>query len=269
MNTCTNCGEASADVYCARCGEKQPNLEDLSVRHLAHEALEELAHVDSKLVTTLRDLVVRPGKLPVEYFAGRKKRYVAPLRLFLVFFALQFVAYTFSKPTAMYSVETFIRWDKSGGLNQLFVDGARRQGITREQLIERVDRRWQQALSLFQLANVIGVALVLKLLYARRGRYLAEHLVFAAYYLAFSYLFSIAVWPVYYFTGIDPGPAQAVLSFIFTALSLLYLYVAQRRFYGQGRGKTIVKVLLLWGGIFVVAIGITVISLVAVILQSR
>ena len=26
MTKCTNCGADSADVYCARCGEKQPGL---------------------------------------------------------------------------------------------------------------------------------------------------------------------------------------------------------------------------------------------------
>lgn len=52
----TNCGADSAGVYCARCGEKQPGHHDLSVSHFAHEVFDELAHVDSKLFTILRDL---------------------------------------------------------------------------------------------------------------------------------------------------------------------------------------------------------------------
>lgn len=266
---CTNCGDARIDVYCAHCGEKQPDPEELSIRHFTREAVEEIAHVDSKLVRTLRDLSFRPGLLPAEYFAGRKKRYVAPLRLFLIFFALQFVAYTFYKPVSMYSVETLARWDKSGRTSASFDERARKLGITRDQFIERLDNRWRRNLSLLQLGNVVGVALVLALLYARRRRYLAEHLVFSAYYLAFSYFLSLVVWPVYYFTGLDPGPIQGVLSILFTIVNLVYLYVGMRRFYGQGKGKTMVKTLLLWGGIYVVALGIIFISLIAAMIQSR
>lgn len=89
---CTNCGDPRIDVFCAKCGEKQPNHHDLTMGHLAHETFHELVHLDSKLFRTLRDLVTRPGELTAAYFAGRKTRYIGPLRLFLTFFALQFLA---------------------------------------------------------------------------------------------------------------------------------------------------------------------------------
>ena len=60
---CTNCGYAIVDVYCARCGEKQPNHHDLTIGHFTHEVAHELLHVDSKLFRTMRDLVARPGAL--------------------------------------------------------------------------------------------------------------------------------------------------------------------------------------------------------------
>ena len=88
MAACTNCGAEMADVYCARCGERQPGHHDLSVKHFGHEIFHELLHVDSKLFVTLRDLVARPGFLAQEYFAGRKTRYIPPLRLFLTLFAI-------------------------------------------------------------------------------------------------------------------------------------------------------------------------------------
>ena len=88
LTKCTNCGADAADIYCARCGEKQPGHHDLGVSHFTHEVFHELAHLDSKLFKTLRDLITKPGFLTQEYFAGRKSRYIAPLRLFLTLFAL-------------------------------------------------------------------------------------------------------------------------------------------------------------------------------------
>jgi hypothetical protein len=87
LTPCTNCGGASSD-YCARCGERQPGHHDLSVAHFAHDVVHEFVHLDSKLFRTLRDIVTKPGFLTEEYFAGRKSRYIPPLRLFLTLFAL-------------------------------------------------------------------------------------------------------------------------------------------------------------------------------------
>lgn len=75
-STCTNCGFEKVDVFCARCGEKQPDHHDVTVGHFFHELLHELVHLDSKLFRTLRVVVTRPGELTAEYFAGRKKRYI-------------------------------------------------------------------------------------------------------------------------------------------------------------------------------------------------
>ena len=116
MSVCTNCGAENAEVFCSQCGEKQPGHHDLAVSHFAHDAVHELVHLDSKLFTTLKLLVIRPGFLTAEYFAGRKKRYIAPLRLFLTLFAIQFFAFTAYKPAAMYNIEKFAKFDATGKL---------------------------------------------------------------------------------------------------------------------------------------------------------
>lgn len=247
LTKCTNCGADSADVYCARCGEKQPGHHDLGVSHFAHEVFHELAHVDSKLFTTLRDLIAKPGFLTQEYFAGRKSRSIPPLRLFLTLFALQFLAFTIYTPAAVYRVASFEKFDKAGALTKLIEKRALRLHLTREDYEQRLDERWHKNYSLLQLLNILGVALVLKLLHRRR--YLAEHLVFAAHFLAFSSIVALIVnWPVYAVAGFQPGPVQKVVSAITIGILLVYLFIAQRRFYGNSRASTAFKTVLLWGG---------------------
>ncbi len=268
LTTCTNCGAEVADVYCARCGERQPGHHDLSVRHFTHEVFHELAHVDSKLFNTLRDLLIKPGFLTQEYFAGRKSRYVAPLRLFLTFFALQFLAFTFYAPAALYSVKSMKRFDTSGALTTLMERKALKRHLTTEELEERIDERWHKNYSLLQLANILGLALVLKVLHHRR--YLAEHLVFAAHLLAFSYIVTIVVdWPVYAIAGFKPGPVHQIVQASTIVIQLVYLYFAQRRFYGDGPAPAAFKTVLLWGGRFAVTLALIAGSLMAAIVMAR
>ena len=267
LTTCTNCGADAADVYCARCGEKQPGHHDLSVAHFAHDVFHELGHVDSKLFTTLRDLIAKPGFLTQEYFAGRKSRYIPPLRLFLTLFALQFLAFTFYTPAAIYRVASLEKFDKAGALTKLIERKAVKRHLTREELEQRVDERLHKNYSLLQLLNILGVALVLKLLHRRR--YLAEHLVCAAHFLAFSYIVALVVdWPIYAMAGFQPGPVQKAVSAITIGIQLVYLFIAQRRFYGDSRALTAFKTVLLWAGRWAVTVVLLSGSLIAAVVMA-
>ncbi|HEX7808460.1 MAG TPA: DUF3667 domain-containing protein [Thermoanaerobaculia bacterium] len=266
---CTNCADSRVATFCANCGEQQPSHHDLTVKHFLHELMHELLHLDGKLFRTLRVLITQPGQLTVEYFAGQKKRSIGPLRLFLTLFALQFIAYTAYKPAAIYSVATFRKFDTNGALGSMLDKKAAKHHMTREAYDDRIDERWHKNLSMLQLGNIIGIAIVLKLLYARRRRALVEHLVFAAHYLCFSYLVTLAIWPLYAASGFTPGPLQRTLTFTHIAINLIYLYFAQRRFYGLGKGKTVLKTALLWGGTYIVAVTIMAGALIAAMLQYR
>jgi len=268
LTKCTNCGADAADVYCARCGEKQPGHHDLGVSHFAHDVFHELAHVDSKLFTTLRDLIAKPGFLTQEYFAGRKSRYIPPLRLFLTLFALQFLAFTLYRPAAMYTVASLEKFDKAGALTTLIERRAAYRHLTREDFEHRLDERWHKNYSLLQLLNILGVALVLKVLHRRR--HLAEHLVFAAHFLAFTYIVTLIVdWPIYAVAGFQPGLLQKVVSAITVGILLVYLFFAQQRFYGDSRASTAFKTVLLWGGRWALMVLLIGGSLLAAVVMVR
>ena len=264
LTACTNCGAQSADLYCARCGERQPGHHDLSVGHFVHDLVHEFVHLDSKLFRTLRDLITRPGFVTEEYFAGRKSRYIPPLRLFLALFALQFLAFTFYKPAALYTMASMEKFDQAGQLTTLLERKAARRHLTKEELEQRIDERWHKNYSLLQLVNILGMALVLKLLHPRR--YLVQHLVFAAHFLAFSYIVMLAIsWPIYAAAGFQPGLLQKIVAGITIAIALVYLYIAQRRFYSESRLAAAIKTVLLWGGRFVIQVLLMGGSLIAAI----
>jgi len=268
LTKCTNCDADLADIYCARCGERQPGHHDLSVAHFTHEVFHEIAHVDSKLFTTLRDLITKPGFLTQEYFAGRKSRYIPALRLFLVLFALQFLAFTAHSPAALYTVKSFEKFDNTGAFTKLIEKRAVKEHVTREEFENRLDDRWHKNYTLLQLVNILGVALVLKLLHVRR--YLAEHLVFAAHLLSFAYILALVVdWPIYAVAGFHPGPLQKSVVAVTVGIQLVYVFFAQRRFYGDGTTATGLKTIVLGLGRWAVSVVLLVGSFLAAVAMLR
>lgn len=265
MKPCTNCGLELADVFCARCGEKQPNPHDLTLGHYAHEVFHELVHLDSKVFRTLRDLVVRPGHLTAEYFAGRKKRYVAPLRLFLTLFALTFIAYSTYKPVAIYSLDGLMSVDPNNKLKPALQRAAAKRNVSFEQLTTRIEYRWQKNISLVSMVSILSVAVLLKLLYFRR--YFTEHFVFGTHYMCFAYVMSLALWPVHLWLGIRQSWANYSVVAASAVVSCVYIYLALRRVYGQGGGITLVKTVVVWAGTFVTNMALMGASLFAALMM--
>jgi len=59
--------------------------------HFAGEAFESVTHADSRLWRTIGYLLVKPGHLTREFFAGRRASYLPPFRLYLVISLLFFL----------------------------------------------------------------------------------------------------------------------------------------------------------------------------------
>ncbi|MDQ2665028.1 MAG: DUF3667 domain-containing protein [Gemmatimonadota bacterium] len=81
-NPCLNCGTNMQLAFCPECGQPQVDS-DPTFREFLHEVAEEFLHWDGKLGRTFRMLVTKPGALTNEYLAGRRVRYISPLRVYL------------------------------------------------------------------------------------------------------------------------------------------------------------------------------------------
>ena len=80
---CLNCGATLTGLYCSRCGQKAVNR-DLSLGTFVRETTEQLTDWDGKVPATLRTLFLRPGVLTVDFLAGRRARWLSPLRVYLI-----------------------------------------------------------------------------------------------------------------------------------------------------------------------------------------
>ncbi|MFC5579084.1 DUF3667 domain-containing protein [Lysobacter niabensis] len=85
---CENCGTPLRGHYCHACGQSVHS----PTRHFGHaleEVLESFWHLDGRVFRTMRDLLF-PGRIAVNYLAGQRIRYIAPLRLFVIVSLLTF-----------------------------------------------------------------------------------------------------------------------------------------------------------------------------------
>ena len=96
---CLNCGTqmGSETLFCPHCGQKRLEREDMSFRHLIGESFLDYFHFDSKFFRTIVPLVIRPGKLSLEFMIGKRKSYVEPFRLFLVISIIYFLLLPFGQ----------------------------------------------------------------------------------------------------------------------------------------------------------------------------
>ena len=83
-DACLNCGEPVSRRFCPECGQRGDRSEPDARASSCAKRSGEFLHWDGKLAATVpRARSRRPGELTREYLAGRRVRYLSPLRLYL------------------------------------------------------------------------------------------------------------------------------------------------------------------------------------------
>jgi len=88
---CANCATPLQGEFCHHCGQSMHSVLK-PVHHMLEDGMDMFLHVDARIVHTLPPLLLKPGFLTLEYFSGRRQRYVAPFRLMFVLCLLAFFA---------------------------------------------------------------------------------------------------------------------------------------------------------------------------------
>src|SRR6266540_1088551 len=82
VKECLNCGTEVTDRFCSHCG--QENLEPKeSIGHLINHFFSDVTHYDSKFLITIKYLLFKPGFLSNQYFAGKRTKYLNPVRMYI------------------------------------------------------------------------------------------------------------------------------------------------------------------------------------------
>src|SRR5882762_11604887 len=83
LTHCENCGAELVGPHCAQCGQAAIDYRR-SFRHVIVDVLDSFLNWDSKFFATIGLLIAKPWRLTNEFLAGKRVRYLHPLRLYLL-----------------------------------------------------------------------------------------------------------------------------------------------------------------------------------------
>lgn len=244
---CRNCGAPAGGKFCPECGQDTAPHPP-SAREFLHEFAAHYIAVEGSLWVTLKKLMV-PGALTLDYFAGRKRRYVHPLRLYLtasvVFFLVAKVFLPFP------DVHVNVRPVAPGhGVGEYQCDAG-------DAYCEHVKQRFQEhfgAMSRTQVADymmarVVALfpyamfvllpvfALLTRAVYWNRPYNYGEHLVFALHVHAFTFFVGALVAPF-------------GMPILWTVPAAVYLSAAMAKVFGGRRWPSILRVVFVFVSYF-------------------
>lgn len=97
---CQNCGGFVRKRFCPKCGQENVETRQ-SFHYLFTHFVEDLLHYDGSFWKTLKNLLFKPGILTKTYLDGKRKQFVAPVKLYIfVSFFVFFVGGIINKFTA-------------------------------------------------------------------------------------------------------------------------------------------------------------------------
>ena len=269
---CQNCGHEDTGNFCSNCGQSFTVL-NRPIKEIFIEIFD-IIDIDRRIINSIIPFLFKPGFLTREYLAGKRKKYISPVRLYLIlslFFF--FLAQSTSRKQAGNNennwlnitndtTDVVIRDDslaiellKSDSLFGLEIDStaspkllrkAKRNNRLSDSAVDALSNKsaflqnFYQTISyvLFLLMPVF--ALLMKLLFIRRRVFYIEHLMFSINMHSFMLLiFSLVI-----ILSQIIGERDQFIAILFIIIPV-YFTIGMKRLYRQSLWKIILKEFIL------------------------
>jgi hypothetical protein len=251
---CLNCGAEVTGKFCSNCG--QENLETKEdFFHLVGHFISDYFHFDSKFFRSLIPLFTKPGFLTQEYWAGRRTRYIHPLRLFF-FVTIVFVLSTNAfykhynselKNTFFHSDSTLMKLDDKylstlndssrillpGKTDSVFVWRLKKDKVKDARQLKKMQAGLDVVFTNLKYITFFLLpvyALIFRFLYFRRKSFYVDHLAYTMHLQTFGYsiLSLTLLLPLMFSIPLDVvQKISFTIIFVYIGFSLHYLYRQQ------------------------------------------
>jgi len=250
---CANCGNALTGSYCSVCGQKKITEKDVTVHSFLENAFHEFTHIDSKILRSLHYLLFKPGLLTEEFIAGRRKRYMNPVQLFIVINLIYFILIgffhwnTFTTP-----LELLLQNNPPGRLMSRMVDHKLAEtGLSYEAYKEYFNHALHTQAKSLIIIMVPLFATLLSIMYMRQKRFFIEHLVFSVHFygwvlialgVALNIVFLLLTW-LFSAVGLSTAilNSDIALSLCASLSVFVFLYLSLKRVYRETLFSTVIK----------------------------
>jgi hypothetical protein len=241
IDTCPNCSTSLLGSHCHECGQKKIEANEYSLKRFIGQAINDFTDLESnKIFRTLSAMIFRPGLLAAEYLAGRRGRFLGPLKLYLTFSALYFLfAWTVLSEVRGESAQRIAR-------RPVTVRMANQRGLDPNVFAAKIQEKAEKYASGLRIFSVLISGMFLAALYFRMGKYYVEHLVFSLYYYSFDFFFKTLFAVLFLVTAAIGVKLPTVILNLFYPIALIYLVFALRRVYHQRWAITLSKAVVLF-----------------------
>jgi hypothetical protein len=247
MTTCKNCETTFEGKYCSNCSQKA-DTHRFTVTHLAHELLHALTHTDKGVFFLIKEMFYRPGKVALEYNAGRRKKYFNPISFLLIMMALQLFVAKKAHVYDAYLTGTE-KWVKEMTKSSKTVRGS--SAGSEFETAKRQTPKILENAKILSFLFIPIVALLTWLFFKKSKSNYAENLIFNVLLQGqidlFFILFCIIPFLIY-------PPSIVLAMYFYLLLSWIYSIFAYKQFYQQRWFATI------WKGILIQILYVTAIK---------
>jgi hypothetical protein len=247
---CPTCGRVISGSYCDDCGERRPSQRAYTLGEFVHETFEVFTNVERSFLRTVWTLVRRPGELTTAYMRGQRVGYLRPFQLFLLLNLIFF--FTAGGGVTMYSTPLHTHLESTPYKERakaVVADWRPATGMTMKEYERAFDAKAlvlaRTLVVLLAPAFAVGIAI----LSVNRSQSFVKAIVFGLHAIGVLMLLtSVVVWGT---VGIIKGlhavgvhvenQFDAIATPLLLAAFGVYMYLALRRAYGDGRVGALVK----------------------------
>jgi hypothetical protein len=236
--SCANCNNTFSGAYCSACGQRKFNRDQFHFTKALGDIFSEFSDLDSTLGKTIRTLILKPGKLTLDYLQGKQKSYVGPVKLYLIIITVNFLMYTYLEQYSLVNIELLKTWAHSSPWFQEAINTAwLRSGLSLAAFYHETNVHVNNVLQILLYFLLFLQALILKVQFAQAHRHYMEHLVFALHFMCFGFSRDVALLPIQ-FINTDLGFMISI------ATTLLYLFFALQTVYFLKRKSALLHTLI-------------------------
>ena len=223
-NNCKNCDSLLFGQYCSTCGQNKE--QHVSFSDIKKDFLDEAFDYDARIFKTLKYLFTKPGFLTMQYWSGRRVKFLQPIRLYI----LASVFYYFINSLIKSTQPHFIIANK---LASKIID-PKYYNTIEESILS-----YGQEIELLLFTPLTGA--VLMILYEEKNRPFLHHMIASVHLSSFIFIFLtiLNIFSIIFYT-INP------MINIFYLVIPIYCIIMLRYIYNDSLLKSIFKTFLIF-----------------------
>ena len=230
---CLNCGTALTGSFCHACGQAVRDTTDRSIGKLLGDFLDNIFFFDNRFVISLRYLFRFPSRMTVEFLAGKRKKFVSPVSLFL----FVNVIYFFVNPLTDYSISLEDQYSQPyGPLIKDWINGKlQNEGLDFRSYSGTYQNMSDTISKSIMIINIPMIALGVYLMAFKKRRFYYDSLIFTFHFFSlFLVSWILLDWAnmlIDFLAGHDDSIVGAISFMLFTlVIPLCYAVLSMKKF---------------------------------------